>query len=594
MCQTIVVRVLFAAFAVFSLMTTALAAPPTKPSAADCATGMAKIEPMFKRSDKMVRVSEEGEPEPEYIGLTEAGIKKLVDAGESLRQSQQLLTYRNFEMENFIDALRIAQTAQTNMFVYGGGGGGKTNLFRKAIPSELLFKKQLHPMMNEMALIGGQTELGMKEGREDLNTKNTMIDATYVLLDEGEKAPPQLQALLLGLLNEKVIEIQGKEIPAEKLRTVIYTGNSGLPDFLMAFMLGGGGANTGAPFLNRFALKLRFPNWLTESENRITLMDRRVEERRLKALFDEDPRAKEALVFQKPSHPDFPSIEKFAQRAFSISNDLKSTLDAFVADLRETTHSKIRALESDETSKQTNPFGLVPAADFTTRLYAALVDIIQTSVAIDFLKSGMATPEGIKRMTEKPIELGKLSIWRLWWVMTTIGPSRTIFDPFRREVHFSAKTNKQGDLVPFDWPAAIESAKNAKEQNELKEIQAEQERFIQTLKNHWKDMDNANEELAELMSADLLDIDNFKVDFEFQLAKAGGTNVIKLPEPEGQAAAAPAPQPLTSGSGNSSFVAPTRKTTGPAPKIAAKSKAVKAAAPVKKAAAGKGNSRKTR
>src|SRR5688572_16024768 len=102
MCQTINVKAFFVILMLL-LMTLPVGraeAASSGKAAPGCGEALADVEPMFKRSEKMVVVTEGGQPEPEYVGLTDAGINRLAKASQDLLKSHQILTYGNFEMEN--------------------------------------------------------------------------------------------------------------------------------------------------------------------------------------------------------------------------------------------------------------------------------------------------------------------------------------------------------------------------------------------------------------------------------------------------------------------------------------------------------------
>lgn len=467
-----------------------------------------------------------------YNGLTERGIQVLTAQHDDILKSEQIIASKLFEMESFTSTTRIVQVGRWNVMVLGDPGGAKTRLFMVMIPN--LWIKQVHAMMNEVPLIGGVSEDDNKAGRDGLNISGTILDGVmFAMIDEGEKLNPAVQSVLLSLLNpdERFVTVAGKKIEAKDLRSIIYTGNATLPELLEYFQQQGQGT-TGPAYLNRFMAKFRVPNWLSEeAQAKIDAM--KAKRDFLKTLASMHPEVLQDLVFQDPPDLDFDSIESFANSAFELTPEAYVVMRSFIRQLKDETNRAIRESEvKNKEDNTTEPYILTPAVEFSERVRGDIARWVRVSAALDFLRSPMATKENIARFTAKKIKLGPLSLWRTWNMLTTVGPNRTIFDPFTRKVYFGARL-RNGKVIPDNVEERIANAKDSREQLELTHIKRAQERFEAAISTKWIAMKNSLEEAARLLGTDVDDLDFEDVDFEVALARLGGTDVMKLSQDGG-------------------------------------------------------------
>ncbi len=487
---------------------------------------MAIVEALDKKSDEKVEAPlfKIG-PQKNLLGLTEHGFKKVLDARQSLISADHLMNYNFFEVESDVEALRIAQVGQYNIQATGGPGGAKTDFFRKGIPG--LWVKQVHEMMNEVPLIGGQTHKGAQEGREDINSSGTMLDARYAMIDEGQNMNPAVALAMLSLINEKAIFSNGIERKAKQLRTVVFTGNANQYELRETFRESGRGPS-GVALFNRLHIKIDFQNWLSdESQAKLDKLERK--RKHLLAISQSDKSILEDLIFQKPEAIDDDTIERFAFAFFETNDEFEVVLRTFVQKLKEATAAAVQDSARDaKDDKDKTPYVLVPSVKFTTRLRKEVANFAIVSAALDYLRSPLATPENLAKLGEKKIKLGPLSLWRTWPLLTVVGGNQVVFDPFKQTIHFEAKVIGKNEIQPQDHEKLIREAEDKRDEVGITHRKEGQGRFFAALSNQWTHLKSVSEEVARITDVDLDEIDLDKTDFELTLAKHGSPNVMKL------------------------------------------------------------------
>ncbi len=495
-------------------------ASAVQPSGKNCGPGMQKVEEKTSVEEPLFKLDKD----KQLVGLTKHGLEKVVAAKEGLKAADHIMNYNYFETESFLEGLRIAQVGQFNLGVGGLAGGAKTEFFRKALPG--LWVTQVHEMMDQVPLIGGQTFAGAEAGRQEINSEGTMLTARYAMLDEGHNANPAVLLTTLSVTNEKVIYVNGQPRHAKDLRTVIFTANANYYEILEAFRESGRAAS-GPAFLNRLQFKMEFPNWLSdESQAKLDKLERR--RKHLKAISQSDPSVLKDLALQEPEDIDADTLERFAYAMFETTDEFEVVLRTFVQKLKEAQAKAVKesviAAQDDST-----PYVLVPSTQFTTRLRKDIANVAIVSAALDYLRSPLATPENLAKLGKKKIKLGPLSLWRTWPVLTMVGGNQVIFDPYNQKIHFESKVIGKNKIQPPNFEKLIEDAESKRDEKQIEHRRGGQDRFLAALNNQWTHLKSVSEEVARLTSSnDPDDIDFDNTDFEFTLASHGSANVMKV------------------------------------------------------------------
>ena len=162
----------------------------------------------------------------------------------------------------------------------------------------------------------------------------------------------------------------------------------------------------------------------------------------------------------------------------------------FADDMRRQTNQAIR--DSEERHQENHldePFIYFPSADYTERFRQQIPEIILMSAFLDFITSPLITDENIAYLTQKPILLDPLSLWRSSLAMTTIGPGHT-----RLVLNIKNENHKESEIdfdVNFGWTSSDSEetnpttyARDKRERLLIENLVAEQERFRLTLLKH--------------------------------------------------------------------------------------------------------------
>lgn len=399
----------------------------------------------------------------QYQGLTKHGLVELKKARDALRQRFTLFEQEFKGLSNIHHAATVARMMKANIFLYGPPGGAKTALTQWLFSGEAepAFKIQLHQMMTEQALIGGQNFEAAKEGRYVVNTETSLANYRVALLDEVEKGNPATLATLLSLLNEREIWAGGQSIKA-KTETVLATSNANLPEIFLQFQESGQ-RSTAPALLNRFQFKGFVYNWLSNTDQ-AELDARHTQKTLCKTLGS----CQNDSIFLKPDLVNWESLASFA-RVLLVKTPLYLTAYNELANaLRLSTNQAVHDSEiKHQKDRYNEPFIYFPSCDWTERLRSQIPEVVQMSAMIDFLLSTWADDGKLEKMVTKQIELSPLSLWRAYLVVTTSATGQ-------------AKLSVQEDgKLAFSFGTVLnpEQARDAREAKMLENLQNEQERF---------------------------------------------------------------------------------------------------------------------
>ena len=456
-------------------------------------------------------VKVKAEDENYYGGMTDEGHKRLVEAQAALKSTTKTFN-ANFEgMNGFLEMDLLTIATRENAFLAGPPGGAKSGhllwLFPKA------WVKQMHELMTDAALFGGQTEEGFNQGIEKRNRTGSVENDEVAIWDEWSNANPQLAAAGLMFLNpgERSTTENGVMHKA-KTRAVYMTGNATRAEMLKNYAERG--LTTGPATLNRAIFKAWVPNWLSEDEqarrDKVIRRKSHLESVKNYGSPEESSKAKTLLIGLESKEIDFKAVEAFATHAVQPHEDLVAAVREFANKFREKINVKIMGSDTaHRENPQSSPLVFTPAAEWTERFRTSLLRVVMFSAALDYLR--MAGPEGLN----KPIVLGPMSLWRVMYATTTIGPGENRFNPKTMTIDFNMSRNNRGDLVPFNFAKAQAGCKNNQELEELKFMIEEQALANEEVSAIMKTMAKEAKDLAPFMpSSEDISLDLEHQDFE--------------------------------------------------------------------------------
>jgi len=446
-----------------------------------------------------------------YEGLTTQGLHKLKELRDAIRTRHNLFESEFKGVTAIHHAATVARSFKGNMFLYGPPGGAKSGVIKWMFKGEdePAFQMQLHQMMTEQAFIGGQNFEKAKLGEFEVNTKGSLADFKVALIDEAEKGNPSALAALLSLLNEREI-LAGNQVIKAVTETVFATSNANLPEIFRHFLENGQGS-TAPAFLNRFQFKCFAYNWLPDC-NQAALDARAQKARYLKAIGQAAPTAAKDEIFLTPPTLDWDALRLFTNVIVNPSPLFMVTFREFVNEMRVETNKAVRASEERHAmNSREEPFVYFPSCDYTERLRQQIPEVVLISAMIDFLLSDLANDNQIALETSKQLELGPLSLWRTYLIMTTVGPGEV------RLVHNPEAENKID--VAFDFSIDESNARDEREQLLIRNLKDEQDRFRRILSKHLKNVQTRIKDSMRLTgTCDLADYEGFDY-FELRALK---------------------------------------------------------------------------
>jgi len=401
-----------------------------------------------------------------YDGLTKDGLAALKEQRDRVRANFGHVNSRLLHAHSAIHAAFVARLLRGHMFVYGPPGGAKTLLIREllALEEKPSFQIQLHQSMTEQPLIGGQDFEAAKRGEYIVNTKGSLATFKTANLDEIDKANPGVLSVLLGLLNEREVQV-GREVIKADLETLFTTSNAILPEILDAFRENGQ-LSTAAALLNRFQFKVCLYNWLENADQKL------LSKVRFGKLWNEAIRFEHNPDFSTKSEAlkpvDWEKLRAFALYIVHFSDEALDAYTYLVNELRDATNHELDASRRrHEEDPESEPFVYFPTADYSERLRQVVPEVVLYSVFLDFLLSPLADDEIIGLgFLDKPIVLQPSSLWRSYLTLTTIfsGDAELQNRDGKFSVHFSNKVDAN-------------KMRDNRERGLLKMITKEQERF---------------------------------------------------------------------------------------------------------------------
>lgn len=411
----------------------------------------------------------------EFEGLTPEGIEKLASLRDALRQRFRVFDNRFLNLGTVHHAATLARLYKGNMFLYGPPGSGKSALVKWILKGEKdpAFQMQLHQMITEQAFTGGQNFEKAKLGQFEINTKGSLADYAVALLDEAEKGNPAALSSLLSLLEEREV-MTGNTVVKAKTETIFATSNANLPEIFDQFTLNGLGT-TAPAFLNRFIFKVFAYNWLDDSQ-RQELLRREKERQKLETIASVHEKAQKNEVFLEAEQIDWDTLRFLAKAMVKTTKLFDLSYNELLGKMREVTHDAIETSERNVKDRK-EAFVYFPSCDYNTRNLLRIPTVIQLSAFIDFLLSDLA--DDLTISTQKPIELGVLSLWRAYLVMTTIGPGTAKLTSSNNGTHID---------IDFGWTIDANKARDERERGLIRNLVEEQKRFREVLQAKYAEL----------------------------------------------------------------------------------------------------------
>ncbi len=430
----------------------------------------------------------------EFAGFTKKGLARLNQEANKLRRSNEIVNRQLRDLETIIDGLEIARSLKgTHVLNAGQHGAAKTGVTLASEPRTKVVT--LNEWSSPLDLIGGQTREGAEQGRSDINVDAAFLNQAFGMVDEFDKAPPPAAAVMLEAMSDG--KVNG--IPLALRSLTINTNET--PAGLISRMMKEGREKTALAFLNRAQFKHYFTNWAAKNVRlamtRFSNLKNRAMARRL-----DDAGARDWLKQNEMPEVDYAVIETAALSGHIKTNEY---FDLAIHDLADILKKKLvdeirKSMALKKSDPQEHPIAFEPAADLTNRLANSLTKIVLVSAYVDFLKSPLAQGDNFNAWASQAIELGPSSLWRLFRVMTTVMPGKTMFNPETGEILFAGETNEFGETVPRNWKQLTDIQRSDEDVMEIGHKRTEMRIFLDGLYGLWSEFKDQAGRVAEIIS----------------------------------------------------------------------------------------------
>ncbi len=457
-----------------------------------------------------------------YQGLTQKGIELIQESREALDSRLKIFAQRVLGMPTIHHAAMVARLTNFHMFLYGPKGGAKTMFVEEMFKADHAidkdaFRLQLHQMMNEQPLVGGQTLESAKNVDYEIKTEGTMVESKLASLDELDKGNPILYGPLLSILNEGKVLAGQKEIEA-LVQTVFATSNANLPEFL-EILENSDLKSTAQAFLNRFQFKVMVYNWLPKEQQKI-LDEAKRQKSYVESVAKSYPELKKkSKYFVEYDKVEWRKLSELAEQVFEITPDLQAVYLDFIEKYKISVSERVKESQKDFMSnKLERGYPYFPAADLSERLRGQFYDIIKASAMIDFLKSDLSSAENLAKITQERIKLGPSSLWRAYLGATTLTQG---------DVKLALRIEGEKPVISidfdFDLVAQKKLARDLREEGMFEDIAFEQTTFKRLLENELASAQDLYSNVAKFA----LKPDKLKEsdDFELRLFLASGGEI---------------------------------------------------------------------
>lgn len=160
------------------------------------------------------------------------------------------------DADHYLDVLLLSLLTEQNTLVFGGPGGAKTQLAQRVLRGMegKTFTLQFSPSTKQEQLIGAaKGKEYLEKGHLEYVTEQSLLKHSYGILDEIDKANPEILSSALSVLLERKAMLGDQEI-AGNLQTAILTSNMNVDEFLQKFKNTQDGP-TGSALLDRVLFK---------------------------------------------------------------------------------------------------------------------------------------------------------------------------------------------------------------------------------------------------------------------------------------------------------------------------------------------------
>jgi hypothetical protein len=400
--------------------------------------------------------------------FTSHDLEELKRLRDDLRLHSALFNSRLRGMDSLYRTALLARLTSQHMFLYGPPGSGKSALASYMASSEgPFFYLQLHQQTPETALIGGQKFTALTNGTYDIANEGSLSSFELGILDEFDKANPSTLMSALSLLNtnERLVLVGHRVIPS-KLETVFATSNANMYEIIERYD-SESQKQTAYAIFDRFLFKGFAYNWLSEDHQKV--IDSYHRKRAVvKVLAAEDPSLNANFFVMAPPRINWDVARKLMKKLFTDESLLDVALLEFTNAFRKDTNEFIeKNLEDNEYSESYEKNIYEPSHRMSERTRSKLISTIQAHAFIDFILSPMADDDYIEQVTQKPIKLTHVSMWRLFPLFTTVGSGSAQL----------VITEDHQISVEFKFDFDRQNALDERERSMISFFLAEQERF---------------------------------------------------------------------------------------------------------------------
>lgn len=202
-----------------------------------------------------------------------AQVKDSTDSTESVHRAhanllalKQSMNSQYQEQQTYVETILLALLTRQHAFALGGPGGAKTKVASEVLKTlgKNIFSLQFSPATKQEQILGMfKGKKYLEEGIMETLTQQSLLQHPYAIMDEIDKANPEVLATALSVLHERKGMIGHQEVEGA-LQTALITSNMTLSEFMEKFRQSGDGPTADA-ILDRILLKVLVLNRLSSA-----------------------------------------------------------------------------------------------------------------------------------------------------------------------------------------------------------------------------------------------------------------------------------------------------------------------------------------
>ena len=473
----------------FALFNAAIAIADSKSQTSSCEDLLSNL---FKMSEG---------PFFEFEGVTADGLKLIEKTATDLQHNEAAFNKLIEGQEALFNTHLLTAVTSQNHLVLGPPGAAKTMGITYLFSD--IWSKQVQEWTTPFEIFGGQTKAGQEQGKEDINTEGSVLNAEFALIDEINNANPSLLGAMLKFLNpgERGFDVAGRTMKA-KTRAVYSTGNASRIEILTSFIQRQ--MQSGPALLNRFAFKSFVNNWRNQAQQiRLDEVYKQIERLKMVAKYGNAQQKEQAQAYLEKTlaRPlNYEVIENLGTFAFTTSPLLEMLSREFVNKMRiKMNDQSLKSKDAAATDKAKIPFE--PSTEWTERVRGQFLKLIRYSAALDLLR----LPEEVrKELLKKPIELSAVSLWRVVNMSITNSEGIVFFNLPQMKIEFNIvkSTDSQGQtkLEAADLTQMAAHARDKREQQQFEDLLFEQTAFNEVLTDILTETSKNNKDVAAILS----------------------------------------------------------------------------------------------